>query len=805
MAEALGLSQRFYDVRPLTAQERGQITMRGENKYGQRFYLPPEDRMEWAAKTRVETAPYWCALDIGEAGMALPGRLSGEEKEELCRVLIQAGVREIDCGMPAAGGDDFAFCRRLIEKKLLPEGALLRLTAKASEESIRKTLEAAAGAEAVRIGIRVRMRDRDGGEQVQGAPESDVYGGEKQIGRACAPKSDVYGGEEQTGRIGAPESYVCGGEEQTGRACAPKCDVYGGEEQTGRACAPESDVYDGAKQTRRACAPESDAYGGKEQTGRACAPESDVYDRKVVCAAELLGRPAGGEKGEGNGTGFPERIFPGNVFPELIIEDFSEAKPREVLELISRVLSVWKPDSLRRAAVSLGSECECAPAHVFASQVEYIHRNMPFRDAVILSVRPANDRGGALSDAELALLAGAQRVEGTLFGNGSGSGCAALVPLALNLLAQGTDPGLDVSDIPGLRDACGKASGITAEESLPYVGALAFSGFSDGQWEAARRGMAAYRRNGGRWQVPYLYVDPEDIGREGDFGPLRPETQGGRSSVSQILRTHYSLSIPELMQGDVGATIREAFENSGKKMTPEGIYRVFDDYYINALPYFQVGACHFRQENGIVADVVIRMQETEQIVTGTGNGRLDAVSNAIKSCFDISYELSVYEEHSLTRGSSSKAVAFVGLLCGGRRTWGAGIDTDIIHASIEALAVAVNKLESFRDSGYARDGRMVEIMNYIQTNYLEISLDSLSERFYLSKPYLSKYIRQKSGKTFGELVKNIRLKKARAMLRSTSMTVESIAAAVGYQNVEHFNRLFRKSYRMTPLQYRNMR
>ena len=193
------------------------------------------------------------------------------------------------------------------------------------------------------------------------------------------------------------------------------------------------------------------------------------------------------------------------------------------------------------------------------------------------------------------------------------------------------------------------------------------------------------------------------------------------------------------------------------------------------------------------------------MITSNGNGRLDAVSNAIKQYFNISYELSVYEEHSLTKGSSSKAVAYVGIICKGKMFWGVGIDPDIIRASIEALIVAVNKIEELGSADACTDPRMIEIMNYVQANYIDITLDDLAEKFFLSKPYLSKYIKEKSGMTFGDLVKKIRMKKAKALLKSSNMTVENIAMSVGYQNVEHFNRLFKKAYDMTPMQFRNQK
>ena len=213
--------------------------------------------------------------------------------------------------------------------------------------------------------------------------------------------------------------------------------------------------------------------------------------------------------------------------------------------------------------------------------------------------------------------------------------------------------------------------------------------------------------------------------------------------------------------------------------------------------------CHYKQEDGIVAEATIHHAGSNRVITGVGNGRLDAVSNAIKHYFDISYELAFYEEHSLTKGSSSKAVAYVGVVCNKKKYWGVGIDADIIKASVEALVVAVNKIEEIKNSETCKDERLLEITNYIYANYKDVTLDDLSEKFFLSKPYLSKYIKEKSGITFGDILKKVRMKKARAMLKSSNATVESIAESVGYQNVEHFNRVFKKMYNMTPVQFRN--
>ena len=206
--------------------------------------------------------------------------------------------------------------------------------------------------------------------------------------------------------------------------------------------------------------------------------------------------------------------------------------------------------------------------------------------------------------------------------------------------------------------------------------------------------------------------------------------------------------------------------------------------------------------DGITAEVTIEQNKERRVIETSGNGRLDAVSNAIKLYFGISYELSVYEENAISRGSSSKAAAYVGIMKDGKMYWGVGIDEDIIKSSIAALVSAGNKLTQSENIREGREERIVDIMNYLKNHYKDVTLDELADNFNLSKPYLSKYIKENAGITFQEAVKQARMKKARAMLKESNKTVESIAASVGYENVEHFNRLFKKSYGMTPVQFR---
>lgn len=487
-------------------------------------------------------------------------------------------------------------------------------------------------------------------------------------------------------------------------------------------------------------------------------------------------------------------------------ESFTGTEMDFALEICNAVLDVWKPKKELPAIINLPATVSHSLPHVYASQIEFMSENLKYRDNVVLSVHPHNDRGTGVADTELAVLAGADRVEGTLFGNGERTGNVDIITLALNMYAHGVEPNIDFTDLPHIVKVYEKVTRMHVYERQPYSGDLVFTAFSGSHQDAIAKGMAW--RDAGKsekWTVPYLPIDPQDVGRQYDSDVIRINSQSGKGGVNYILKQSYGINLPEKMREEVGYLVKGVSDRAHKELTPEWVYQIFNDNYVNAKSVFAIDECHFKQTDGIIADATIQHGSDTRIVTASGNGRLDAVSNAIKQYFNISYELRYYEEHSLTRGSSSKAVAYVGIVCQGKTYWGVGIDADIIKASIEALIVAVNKLDQINTADTVNDPRMIEIMNYIQANYIDVTLDDLAEKFYLSKPYLSKYIKEKSGVTFGELVKKVRMKKARAMLKSSSMTVENIALTVGYQNVEHFNRLFKKAYNMTPVQFRNQK
>ena len=479
----------------------------------------------------------------------------------------------------------------------------------------------------------------------------------------------------------------------------------------------------------------------------------------------------------------------GNFSFEYSPESFSGTEMDYALEVCNAVLDVWKPTQDNKVIINLPATVENAMPHVFATQIEYMHKNLKYRDAVTISVHPHNDRGCGVATAELSVLAGADRIEGTLFGNGERTGNVDIVTLAMNMISHGVDPHLDFSNMPEICEMYERVTRMKVGPRQPYAGDLVFTAFSGSHQDAISKGMACRAESKDEtWTVPYLPIDPVDVGRTYDSDVIRINSQSGKGGVSYILKQSYGLSLPEKMREEVGYSVKDVSDKEHKELSPAWVYQIFEDKYINDNSVFSVPETHYVQRNGIVAEVTIAQNEGTRVVKSTGNGRLDAVSNAFKQYFDISYELSVYEEHSLSRGSSSKAVSYVGISCNGKMYWGVGIDEDIIKSSIYALTVAVNQLVAASGEKKFQDERLTEILNYINTNYLTVTLDELEEQFHLSKPYLSKYIKEKSGKTFGELVKNVRMKKARTLLKGGNMTVESIAEKVGYQNVEHFTR-----------------
>ena len=493
----------------------------------------------------------------------------------------------------------------------------------------------------------------------------------------------------------------------------------------------------------------------------------------------------------------------GNFSFEYSPESFHGTEVDYALEVCNAVLDVWEPTPDHKAIINIPATVETAMPHVFASQIEYLSKNLRHRSNVMLSIHPHNDRGTGVSDAEMGILAGADRVEGTLFGNGERTGNVDLITVAMNMFSYGVDSGLDFSEMPKIRETYERCTRMRVYERQPYAGDLVFTAFSGSHQDAIAKGMAWREEHHlNEWTVPYLPIDPMDVGRTYDSDVIRINSQSGKGGVAYILSHSYHFTIPMKMREQLGYAVKQVSDEAHKELSPEWVYEIFSDNYINCTPNFTVPETHFKQSECIMASASIKIGDRITVVNANGNGRLDAVSNAIKQFFGISYELHMYEEHALTQGSSSKAVAYVGVACNGENFFGVGIDDDIIKASIDALVVAVNKIPALAQNVNEKDERLISIMNFMQLHYQDVTLEMLAEELGLSTPYVSKYIRDKSGKTFGELLSGIRMKRAKTLLKNTNQTVESIASGCGYQNAEHFSRSFKKAFGITPAQYR---
>ena len=375
-------------------------------------------------------------------------------------------------------------------------------------------------------------------------------------------------------------------------------------------------------------------------------------------------------------------------------ESFTGTEVDYALDVCNAVLDVWQPTPDKKAIINLPSTVQLSMPHVYASQIEYMSENLKYRENVILSLHPHNDRGCGISDAEMGILAGADRIEGTLFGNGERTGNVDIVTLALNMYSQGVDPGLDFSDMVSISEAYEEYTGMQINERSPYSGALVFAAFSGSHQDAIAKGMK-YREDNNcqQWTVPYLPIDPQDIGRSYDADVIRINSQSGKGGVGYILEQHYGLKLPKKMREAMGYVAKGVSDAQHKELVPEEIFRLFKEKFENITVPYSIEEVHFKQHNGIIAEVTAVYEGKKNVIIASGNGRLNAVNNALKRHFRLEYDLVTYEEHALERSSSSRAIAYVGIQDkDGNLHWGAGVDVDIIRASIDALLTAVNHM-----------------------------------------------------------------------------------------------------------------
>ena len=378
-------------------------------------------------------------------------------------------------------------------------------------------------------------------------------------------------------------------------------------------------------------------------------------------------------------------------------ESFTGTEPEYALEVCNAVLDVWQPTADRKAIINLPVTVEMSMPHVYAMQVAYINKHLKYRDNVVLSLHPHNDRGCGVADTEMGLLAGADRVEGTLFGNGERTGNVDIVTVAMNMFALGVDPQLNLADMPVLVDTYERLTRMQVSYRQPYAGKLVFAAFSGSHQDAIAKGMKwKEEKNPDKWTLPYLYIDPQDVGREYDGDVIRINSQSGKGGVGFIMEQKYGIDMPKKMREDFGYRVKSVSDHKHKELMPDEIYQIFQHEYVNiAEPYELVGFLLKKEPDGTRSGTVdVKVNGQPETFVAKGNGRLDAVSNALQKNLGVKYKDLTYSEHALEIGQHSRAIAYIGIKDeAGKTHWGAGMDTDIITASIQALVSAINRMQ----------------------------------------------------------------------------------------------------------------
>ena len=383
----------------------------------------------------------------------------------------------------------------------------------------------------------------------------------------------------------------------------------------------------------------------------------------------------------------------GNFLFEYSPESFTGTEPEYALEVCNAVVDIWQPTPDKKCIINLPATVEMSLPHVFASQIEYMSKYMHNRENVIISLHPHNDRSTGVADAELGLLAGADRIEGTLFGNGERTGNVDIITLAMNMYMQGVNPELNLSDMPHLAEVFERLTQMKIGDRHPWCGKLVFAAFSGSHQDAISKGMHYRIENDpNKWTVPYLPINPEDVGRTYDSDVIRINSQSGKGGVAYVLEHNYGMIVPKAMREDLGYAVKDVSDVNHKELSADEVLEIFEKRYKKYTPVFKISEVHFKQINGIQTVVTINENGEKYNVEDGGNGRLDAVSNALASHFGKPCDIFCYEEHSLKKGSDSSAIAYVGITGDdGKNYFGIGIDHDIIRASIDALESAMNR------------------------------------------------------------------------------------------------------------------
>jgi len=383
----------------------------------------------------------------------------------------------------------------------------------------------------------------------------------------------------------------------------------------------------------------------------------------------------------------------GRIQFEYSPESFTGTEPEFAAEICNEVIKIWEPTSEDKVIINLPVTVSHSMPHVYAAQVEYMCKNLRDRENLIISLHPHNDRGCAVADSEMGLLAGGDRIEGTLFGNGERTGNVDIITLALNMFAQGVDPELDFTDLSSITEVYERVTGMHVYERQPYSGKLVFAAFSGSHQDAIAKGMKWREAHGGIWNVPYLPIDPSDVGRVYEADVIRINSQSGKGGIGYILETQYNHVLPPKMREVFGYHVKSISDHEHRELMPKEVYEIFIRDFVNLSEPLNVIKVSYREADEIVeATVTAVYRGEERVMVSSGNGSLNAVNNAIKQLLGKEYSLETYAQHALEERSSSRAASYVSITYQSRTYWGAGIDSDITTSSVKALVGAVNKM-----------------------------------------------------------------------------------------------------------------
>lgn len=394
--------------------------------------------------------------------------------------------------------------------------------------------------------------------------------------------------------------------------------------------------------------------------------------------------------------------YEGNFRFEYSPESFTGTEPEYALEVCNAVLDILEPTAEKPVIINLPVTVAMSMSHVYANQIEYMSDNLKYREHVILSLHPHNDRGCGVADTELGLLAGADRVEGTLFGNGERTGNLDIVTVALNMFTQGVDPMLDFSHIDHVREIYERCTKMHVPERWPYAGKLAFTAFSGSHQDAINKGHEYMRESKTPyWEIPYLPIDPADVGRE--YEPIiRINSQSGKGGAAFIMDHNYGYHMPKAMHPEFGAVVQAECDRTGRELTANEVYELFHREFLNISEPYALSRAKFYEEAiaGSAANVthfsgVLSVRGQFVQLESRGNGPIDAFFNALGQAGIEGYSFISYSEHAISMGSDSQAVAYIELrVPGGRRIFGVGTEHNINFASVKGILSAINRFES---------------------------------------------------------------------------------------------------------------